>query len=88
VRNFSGEQFDLVNGGRLGEEFAGFGHQGFGDGAVEMCLAGGFGFEGVEDAVGAFVFLEGVPGDCAGSFSASTQRLHLYFSQARRDDRS
>ena len=43
-----GEDFDLVDGRRLGQQFAGFRHQRRGDLAVEVSVAAGLVIESIE----------------------------------------
>ncbi len=48
LRKLVGEDVDLVDGGRLGQQFAGFRHQRRGDLAVEVGVAAGLVIESIE----------------------------------------
>src|SRR5262245_59521115 len=63
TRQLRRQHVDLLDRGRLGEEVAGFSHEGRGDAAGEVGLAAGLVGEGVEDAEGRGPQAEGEPGD-------------------------
>src|ERR1700676_1674377 len=66
LRRLFGQDVDLVNGRRLGQQFAGFGHQRGGDLAVEMGIAAGLVIEGIENRKRRRTILYRKPADGAG----------------------
>src|SRR2546429_6405933 len=56
-----GEDFDLVDGRRLGQQFAGFRHQRGGDLAVEVSAAAGLGISSIQYSKRRRAFLDREP---------------------------